>query len=476
MIESENKEDFENFCIKYMMQNKNINSISIGEKITNGEKLDEISVVFSVKEKKALSELEPEEIIPTSININNQIFSSDVIEMPNGIELNSCIDWSINQKIYDGDPDPTLANASTEQNAHRARIRPLVGGISICVANDANTTTPNSLVTGFGTLGCLVIDNEDGSIVGLTASHVVCEEFLAVEDQLKQYNFAPSNDPVIQPAILETWDGTQQTGNTLYANRLQNQIGQVKRYAETNFFMDDALLNKNYVDGALIHINSGGNIINSLSSGVLGVNNNTYLPFATTYELDNLAFDTATTIMSGRTSGLQSGCFNLAFKSATASVNRKKRIPYNTNINEDSNVEYSGQKNVAIYSDVLGFKGSVSTIHPISGGDSGCVFIAEFEGGIKKIIGVGCWSGYITNANNNTTSYVSYCCRIDRIVEKLNISPWVGIIKHSNPNNWQYLTRPIEVPDPENPSLLPNKITVNNKTYWRVGVTGVPIP
>jgi hypothetical protein len=481
MIQPENKEDFENFSILYMESHPEVYSIGIGNKTKNGQVTDEISVIFGVKEKKQLSELLPEEIIPLNITINDQNFPSDVIETPNKAKKIACFDWNASQPGYGS------TGLTEDQLAHRARKRPLIGGISISAVNNNQTNTPNNLYSSVGTLGCLVVDNEDGSIVGLTSAHVVCETYLSVENRLKLYNFNTSDDIVIQPSLLESFDGTSQSITDLYNNREQNNIGKIKRYSETNFINNFQLdgykfvvseIPKNYVDAALVHINSGGNTISSVSSGVLGLLTDNFLPFATTYELDRLlqSFNAySSTSMSGRTSGAQIDCYVIKQLGVTASLGITQEIPYGSKLVPSTTINLT---RTVYYSDLILLEGNLNIgttqeySHPAVAGDSGSVLTAVIDD-IEKIIGI------IFLATDPTLDGIpiAYACRIDRIMEKLNISEWNGIINYSNPNNWQYLTRPIEISDPENPSAeLQNKITVNNKTYWRIGTTNTSIP
>ncbi len=54
--------------------------VMLGNKITNGEYTGEESIVFTVEKKKPLSELSPEEILPSQVEIDGVTYNTDVFE------------------------------------------------------------------------------------------------------------------------------------------------------------------------------------------------------------------------------------------------------------------------------------------------------------------------------------------------------------------------------------------------------------
>jgi hypothetical protein len=459
MISQDNIAQYEQFCNEYLKTHPNVHGIGIGKKIKNGQQLDELSMIFSVEEKKPISELLPEEIIPQNISINNDIIISDVVQNNRPITI-GCKDWVPGQKLIDG--FGTGTNATAEQNLHRVSVRPLVGGISI--------TEQSSLPTSFGTLGCLAIDNEDGTVVGLSNSHVVCDCYIEPEDQLSIYNFNSSGDPIIQPALYEPYNGSV---TSLPSNQLINKIGTVKRYASSNF--DNVYFNviANYIDASVISIDTGK--ATSASFGILGFNEATALPFATTSEINSLISNNCPLAISSRTTGAKNvdcGIIVTELNASTALYSERclpKDKQYASQKIESLNPTFDfwkgGQRKILYYNDVVKFAYADGSSGVAIGGDSGSAVIALLPGGVRKIVG-------LVFAGEGVSGNYGYFCRIDRVAQILNVSQWNGNLNFSNPSTWQYITKSVVSPDPENtPTDLPLTIIEGGKKYWRIGTS-----
>jgi hypothetical protein len=464
MILPENQNTYEQICNQYLKTNPNITGIGIGKKIKNGERLDQLSIIFSVQEKKPLSELSEEEIIPQNININNQNIISDVVRCGRAIRV-GCKDWVQGQKIIDG--YGTGTNATAEQNLHRVSVRPLVGGISI--------TEQSGLSEYLGTLGCLAIDNEDGKVVGLTNSHVVCECYVEPEDQLSIYSFNSSGDPIIQPALYEPYNGSV---TSLPSNQLINKIGTVKRYASSNFnniYFDSI---PNYIDAAVISIDAGK--ATSASFGMLGFNETGPLPFATTSEINSLISNDCPLAISSRTTGAKNvDCGIIATEiNSSAYIAAERCLPYDNDyiqqlipwLGGDFDFWRGGQRKYIYYNDLVKFEYADGSDGVSVGGDSGSAVIALLPGGVRKIVGL------LFLGTTDAGATAGWFCRIDRVAQTLNVSQWNGNLNFSNPSTWQYITKPVVLPDPENDLIdLPLTITEGGKKYWRIGTTSQSI-
>lgn len=59
---------------------ENVHSVGLGYKFINNQKTNTIGIVFKVYKKKPLSELNPNEVLPSSITIDNESYITDVIE------------------------------------------------------------------------------------------------------------------------------------------------------------------------------------------------------------------------------------------------------------------------------------------------------------------------------------------------------------------------------------------------------------
>ena len=106
-----------------------VKTVAVGLKVTNGKMTDDIVLRIGVEEKRPISELSPEEMIPSEID---------------GIETDVFV-WT-----------PTKAMSDT------SRYRPIRGGIQI--GNGTGSV---------GTLGCLATQNSGGATVALSNHHVM---------------------------------------------------------------------------------------------------------------------------------------------------------------------------------------------------------------------------------------------------------------------------------------------------------------
>jgi hypothetical protein len=175
--------------IQTLIDNKeqyDIVSVTYGHKFKNNAFTDEKCISFGVREKKSLSELSPDKIIPPTINIDGIDFKTDVLVMPKFTALaDSC-------------------QLSATYNLNRQRYRPLSGGISI--GNNGG-----GVYTSVGTLGTIVVDNTDNKLVGLTNLHIAAKHL--------------DGDGGV-PFLLNSQTGGTSQINTFYYSRSYNSIYQ----------------------------------------------------------------------------------------------------------------------------------------------------------------------------------------------------------------------------------------------------------
>jgi len=141
----------------YQGTNDNIISVGYGFKISNGVMTDEKSIVFTVKQKKPKESLTEDELLPSSIEINGDIISTDVVERDIKLICDSSFySWQITP--------PSNRNSS----------RPLKGGVS-CSSMPAMSATT-------GTLGFLALDANTNTLIGVSNNHVLINDaFLCSE-------------------------------------------------------------------------------------------------------------------------------------------------------------------------------------------------------------------------------------------------------------------------------------------------------
>lgn len=428
------------------LDDPNIHSIGYGAKVKGGVETGELGVIFHVLEKIPPERLDPLRAVPLRMVVDGVDLVTDVVQ-DSPAELIGCKDWQPGQKVIDGCPQGYSCYgdgipASAEQNQHRVRVRPVVGGMSI---------TEQSKNSGsIGTMGCLVRDNEDGSIVALTNAHVVSSCPVDALQHPRFYVENHKNCPVVQPATYEPWDGTS---GSLPQDPLSNRIGLVKRSSFFNF----GLLYKNggysvFIDAALVHLDSG--TINSTSRLIKGFESFGTLQFASAQEIDSLLAGENDIYVSGRTTGSKGG--------PSCRITVREKMYYMSIF-----VAMCGQQwpqTTANFFDIFKIRYLDDSVGVVVPGDSGSVAVADFSG-VKKIVGL----VFAAGGENYSDGFF---CRIDRVASEMNISAWDGTnIKHADPSKWQYMTKEVVLPNPDDqaPQTPVNSIVVDGKKYWKIG-------
>lgn len=412
-----------------------IRSIGISHKTIGGRVTDIPSIVFHVKSKKPLSELEKNKIIPKKVTINGIEYLTDVVEQKSQYRTLNCLN-----------DDGCYANdVNTYAQDHRKKFRWYP---SQCDGNDVITPGSGNPIqggisigqqdAGIGTLGCIVQDNVNGKFCALSNSHVLVEDaFLASEKNLLTGRpFTISNikgKGVTQPGEIFIGGGLGMPRfNSDYG------IGFVKRYVPLylwNWNGENEFIYFNYADAAICSLIQQTTEVSTIASGdsvpnpskmpfvlwtdstkqfnmkFYNTNTNQYdiepteYPFATAEEIDALPIKSsnqsgARVWKSGRTTGfVGKGICN-----STYNPEDPNSTPEDPNfcqlelLAKNETVQVYGYKfsqytvNV-IFSDCLKFayKQVDGETKPrpggIQGGDSGSVLIADI-GGTKKIIGL----------------------------------------------------------------------------------------
>jgi hypothetical protein len=389
----------------------NIIGVGYGYKSTNGLYTEKKSIVFNVLKKTPLNELSQNDIIPDEIEIDGEVFNTDVVESQINF-LNNC---------------PTeFSQFLNTPPPNRNKYRPLQGGISL--------TNFSDLSNSVGTLGFLAVDNETNSLVGVTNNHVViADAFINSQKNTALSVSSTENDKSIQP-------GEPNSGG------LDNTIGIVKRYKP--IYQPPIT---NLADVALTTINQ--NDVTNLSYRIAGLTGWTQpLQFATTSEIDSLFTDQKLLFSAGRTSGPKG-------EGVTKLIN----VEYPTSIL----VPYKkhGYNVFTKWGRVIKFVASASTTpqgsicpYPLVGGDSGSALLSEFNG-VRKIIGL-CFAG---SSDSSNIPIFGYANRIDDVATAINISPWTG-----QTVNYSDTTSQIETIYVDGMSGQ-EKIVSNGKTFWLAG-------
>jgi hypothetical protein len=393
--------------------------VALSYKIKDGVVTDEICIGFRVAKKKQLSELLPEEVLPSEVFVNGKRIKTDVLEVGT-IEQLSCVE-SLGLNC-----DDTTCNSCfdwlSQSVQNKQRIRPIVGGISLTSQNRIGTV---------GTLGLLVVDNDTNCLLGLTNNHVVIKNPSLVSKRNTNYQIQNElNNFVYQ-------DG--ENPNQVLSDPNYFKIGQVLKYVP----LDNSKYNQ--VDGAVFSINSDISSTGS-SSSVLGLSGqNSFLSFATTQEIDDLLIINPPVKSSGRTTGIKQG--NCGLRITSVSLNTSVR--YYWGISGGTTINRSVSFNRLIEFT----RNNINCKYPVAAGDSGSVLIAEING-VNKIIGL-----VFAGSSNGLVGVAS---RIDDVASQLNITPWTGqtvnYVSNISTKTVQGLS-----------SLL--EISCNNQTFWQIGTS-----
>ena len=464
-------------------------SVGYGFKQTNGIYSDEICVVFSVKEKKPLSELLDNEVLPSEININdNKTINTDVIQVGEiyALQCSRTTPVTPNQPC-----EPFILTPPTNRSAFST----LKGGISITSVNQSNAV---------GTLGMIVQDINTNALLGLTNNHVVVGNPVAAQYQ-NLNAFLGNNFPTTNE-VLPNSNFTCQPGEFGFQTNLK--YGQVVRYVpivpNTTINItaggssnSPSLVPKNRVDGALVSIDCNKIDFNQ-SWKFSGFESliTTPLPFATTAELDNLLVTNPQLYSTGRSTGPKGlgtpGCelrihqINVGPAVGGYKWHVSGGIQYGTNMQFENRI-------IAFYKP----SGNPSQPHclwPCAAGDSGSMLIANFGTQASpnfKVIGLvfagnSCPSYPTATGTNNVfntnyaitpppigcgllnsyNNWLGFACRIDDVAAQLGIKAWTG--------GTAPLVNPASISVITLPGLSSTTATTcQNSYYYQIGTTMV---
>ena len=391
-------------------------SVGYGFKEKDGKLTKEKSIIFTFKQKKPLSELNSDEVIPETIEVGNDLLKTDVREGINEFMAyeacpSSFYRWSSNSTL---NPDGIVT--PIQQN----EVRPLKGGLQI----------RNQSLGYLGTMGFIAVDKDTNSLVGVTNAHVMTGNFFIATESSR--------------SISNTFN--QNMGQP--ATSVSQRVGITKRYIP----VVGTSTGVNYVDGALLTLDESVIDLNE-SYKYYGFSFTDAPPFATTEEIDDLINNDFEFYSVGRTTGAKG-----------QGVTKLKFLSYDTvyvynNINDDF-------ARLCRYDECITYIASASTTtlgntcyYPIESGDSGSALLANINGTIK-IIGL----SFAGSTAGSSTGYKTKAraCRIDRVAEELNIEAFTG-----QTVNFSDKTDPQIHYELGFSSL--SAVTINGDTYYQLG-------
>lgn len=406
--------------------------VSYGLNTVGGKTTSEKVLVFTVIRKKPLSEIPENERIPSQIEIDGEIFNTDVIEGTiSAFAYNYC--------------DPTFYTWQSQPPGNRNTHRPLMGGISI-----TNFTALGNYV---GTLGFIAVDNETNTLVGVGNNHVLVNDAFYTTDRdvndVRTNVWTPNGHRVTQP---------NEVGNF----GPQNTVGVVKKYQPIS-----PIPFNNEVDVALVSLDVNGadgnpTIDPAVSWNQFGITGMTQAPrFATTQELDTILEERGRVYYSsGRTTGAKGqGPVKLFCTASNASIAISyKRQDSDTACYMNDTFELQASGTTTPDGDWCYF--------PSAGGDSGSAILTEIEGEFV-IVGL-LYGGRIIEDPDNPGQFLAIatlCNRIDNIVNSLNIRAWDGTLNGIfYADNGGAMTHVVEGTSTDKYKII------NGLKYWQMGL------
>jgi hypothetical protein len=422
---------------------ENVHSVALGYKFINNEKTDQIGIIFKVYQKKPRAELNENEILPSSISIDNQSYVTDVIEesvLPSGLEC------------YTMNP---LSSEISRLQGQPTFLNPIKGGQEIIQFPTGWTNVNGSWFRAVGTMGLIAVDNVDNKLVGLTNAHVVCDNLYVASDRIKANEINnPSNIVEEQPWPPSPSTSYRPGSLSNNGSNLFLSGPRIKRYSA--LYKNSG----NTIDCALLFLSNG--VVTNQSFGIHKPSTLPQMtsrpPFATRDELNNLTWNNRL-YSTGRTTGPKGWGETSSCRLRPISIGASRSIGFDQDVITFNNtIEYC-------YEDFSSF--------PSAGGDSGSAVLAEINGQLK-IIGL-----LFAGGSNN-----AILCRIDEIADKMNVRAWDDSysVNNSAPCGNPYLggsdpvpTNPvlsrIVVCDFDDPrSALPH-VDINGIRYYQAGCT-----
>lgn len=441
----------------------NATSVGWGKKIVNGVHNGEYAISISVANKKPLSELKPEEVIESKVNIAGVEFSTDINQAEQAQHVSVCGD-----NLSPGGCGYFPSGVNNANN--RATNQIIMGGLSI--SSDNNDCT-------VGTLGGIVKHIASGCVVGLTNRHVTVGEpsFTAYRDPngLIQNEFDPPNR--IFQRGEGNWSSSTSLGVSLaYTPAPPASSGQTIQCDAALVSIEESRFNTTIVP------------VNERSwnqQGLQSIMGNNPPPFATTNELDNLEVTNPRAYSTGRTlgpKGLMPNCPMVIMQvGVSITVPGNWARPHglcpsagtSTPVSYDNLIRYakplpSDPNNQAINI----FEGDVNQgnqnlvngcYNPVYQGDSGSFLLADINGTVK-IVGL-VFAGMAGGALESGQPLFTYgfACRIDKVAQQLGIEAYIAGGQMVDPSTIEYKTI--------NGLSSDQTITCDGEVYSQMGLT-----
>lgn len=412
--------------------NDNINGVFYGRKVVDGKLTDEMGMIFMVNEKKPISELTPDEILPKTIMIDEEEIKTDVIESKS--ELLLTVKYC-DASFYTWQTLPPINN----------QFYPYaIGGMGCANAEKAE---------GIGTMGFIAVDNDTNSIVGITNSHVALNDPLICSERIIPGVISDHYDDVVKQGYMQTPNSA-----AIYTN---SYMGKVKKYVPLSS------ITPNQVDATAIALTY--EMFSPLESWkYVGLDTvvTECLEFATTEELDNLLSTNPDIYSTGIRTGAK-GLGPVILKPYAIGGNLTTTI--SLSYQSQSSFKTLTFNNVQAYMAIEPSDPTTACFESSNHGDSGSAVLANIPigGGLYKVKIIGL---LFAGSSYNGAGVITFFNRIDDVAEQLNIraldTAFLASITSTNFSQINNIEKCVIA------GLSGEKYIIKDgKKYWQVGLT-----
>lgn len=423
-------------------------AIGLGKKIIGGVQTDIIGITFGVKIKEA----NPENMLPTSIDIDGVMYITDVVEIGE-VSFSSCPVGPIVTE-----PEPYIHSGMLIHTVHR------------------DNTSQTDLTLTSGTLGIVAYHPGRNVLVGITAAHLLSDPSRPSTPNREAYTNHNTGSMASggSPNFNYGYGYTNSTDFFNFNDRTM-KLGyysplKVEPITNPNRF--------NQVDACLLYFDTSKSVSPIIpdtagtsfeispyynpswkSYNVKGIPEITSpMPFATTAELNALITNPPSQVSStGFGTGVKHGA-ECGLKIDAIGVTTS----FTTNL-----LPTTGLPGTVYFDNLISFSRALPSTPSVVGyGDSGASLIAKINN-VWKIIGL-----VIGGTSPSGVNQTGYACRIDKVAEELEIEAWDGSIK---PLGTSYSSRGTPVPVYViAPGINDSKkLNFGNRTYYQIGTTTI---
>lgn len=421
-----------------LMTNPDVVGAGYGNKVVNSLVTEERCLSFGVKKKLPLSEVSPDNLIPSEIEIDGVVYKTDVTELDDLRPMVCSLPASCYSCYDPVNAIPCATNASA--------ARPIKGG------------TVFQLGGGYGTLGFFAVHTPTQAIVAITNAHVadIAPYFNPVTGGVYNSGKASLSSytkryPLGVPTT-DTWSWGSSTPFGMPAHIDKESAPPFINTADTAMiavYQNDVQKGVPFITNAESWKQIG---LSDIPGGI-----NTPPTFASTQELDALMdFTDLQLWSSGARTGVKKDECSLKVVSDD----------YNFLMYVGGGVPF-----LASYGNMIRVSRSDVNCVAINGGDSGSALMGKvptynpadpnWKNGTRtwKILGL-----LFAGSTGGSENY-GMACRIDHIAAKLQIEAWDGTPKHflDIPNMDYKVVEGV---------VLDNPKTIDGKEYWQLGMIG----